>query len=79
VTQIIAQVFGPAASAAIAVASCESHLDPNAHNASGASGLFQLMPTWWAGRYDPYNPVVNTRLAHNLYLASGWSNWTCQP
>jgi hypothetical protein len=79
ITQIIQRVFGPAASAAIRVAQCESQLNPDAHNASGASGLFQLMPTWWAGRYNPYDPLVNTRLAHNLYLASGWSDWTCQP
>ena len=78
VVGIIEHYFGPAASQAISVASCESHLDPRAHNASGASGLFQLMPIWWQGQ-NPYDPVVNTRIAHQLYERSGWSPWSCQP
>jgi soluble lytic murein transglycosylase-like protein len=33
----------------VAVAQCESALSPQAYNASGASGLFQFMPsTYWA-------------------------------
>jgi hypothetical protein len=77
---IITRIFGSAASSAIAVARCESHLDPYAHNASGAAGLFQLMPSHWEAQgYDPYNPVTNTRIARRIYNGAGWSAWICQP
>ena len=77
---IIRRIFGAAAPAAIAVAECESHLDPLAHNPSGAAGLFQLMPVHWEAQgYDPYNAATNTRIAWHLYSNSGWSAWVCQP
>jgi soluble lytic murein transglycosylase-like protein len=77
---IITRIFGSAASSAISVARCESHLDPQAHNASGAAGLFQLMPSHWEAQgYDPYDPVTNTRIARRIYNGTGWSAWVCQP
>jgi hypothetical protein len=77
---VIERIFGSAAPAAISVATCESGLDPNAHNPSGAAGLFQLMPIWWEAQgYDPYDPVTNTTIAYHIYTSSGWSAWVCQP
>lgn len=77
---VITRIFGAAAGQAIAVAECESHLNPLAHNPSGAAGLFQLMPVHWEAQgYDPYNAATNTRIAYHLYRNSGWSAWVCRP
>jgi Lysozyme like domain len=71
---IIRAVFaGHNADLAVRVASCESGLDPRSQNASGASGLFQLMPTWWAGRFDPFDPLANARFAFRL--SRGGTDW----
>jgi len=78
---IIRYVF-PAATeeAAVRVAYCESHLYTYARNASGASGLFQLMPIHWQGRFDPFDPWANTRYAYRLSHAGySWTAWVCQP
>jgi hypothetical protein len=50
------------------VAHIESGGNPTAHNASGASGLFQFMPKTWAqyGRGDINDPVANTDAAMRL-------------
>ena len=53
----------------------ESGGNPNAHNASGASGLYQLMPRHWRGRFDPYDPERNARYALMLWRKSGWHPW----
>ena len=55
---------------------CESRCDPQAHNASGASGLLQLMPFWWKGR-DPYDPRVNLTIGLEVLNAQGWRAWSC--
>jgi hypothetical protein len=64
------------------IASCivgrESGWNPYATNRySGAAGLFQLMPSHWRGKFDPYNPYLNASYAyHDLYLPShSWSAW----
>lgn len=67
-------------SAAVSVASCESHLSPSAYNPSGAAGLFQLMPIWYAGKFDPFNALANTRAAYGLSSGGyNWTPWVCQP
>jgi hypothetical protein len=63
-----------------AIASCvvgrESGWNPRAVNPrSGSAGLFQLMPFWWRGKFDPFNPYLNARFAYGLYRQSGWSPW----
>ena len=67
---------------AVAVAKCEAYdwLDVNAYNPeSGASGLYQLIPYWHSWRLGPgesfFDPAVNVRIAHDLWLESGWSPW----
>jgi hypothetical protein len=63
--------------AAIRVAWCESRLNPRADNPrSTAAGLFQLLATWYAGKFNPYDAWANTRFA--LRLSNGgrsWSHW----
>lgn len=81
----IRRVFGAYGSAAIAVARCESSLNPNAYNPSGAAGLFQIMPGTWAGtaqaRRSRYNAAANIAGAHEIFVRDGysWREWTCKP
>jgi hypothetical protein len=56
---------------------CESNCKPDAHNRSGASGLMQLLPMWWRGRGDPYEPMFNLARALDVLDAQGWRAWSC--
>ena len=56
---------------------CESRCDPNARNRSGASGLMQLMPLWWRGKGDPFNPSYNLTRALYVLDVQGWNAWSC--
>lgn len=65
---------------AVAVATCESGLDPNATGALGEVGLFQLRPEYHAWRWrgkNGYDPVVNSEAALGLRRDSGWGPWSC--
>lgn len=83
---MIRQEFGPYGDGAVNVAMCESSLNPNAYNGVlGAAGLFQIIPgtfasTSYAGQ-DVYNPVVNIKAAHEIFVRDGysWREWACQP
>ncbi len=73
---------GPAK--ALAVARCESHLDPGAYG-NGNAGVFQQRVVYWPGRARTWgfpgvsafngraNVIVSVRMAH----ASGWGAWSC--
>lgn len=78
---------------ALAIVRCESNGDPNAYNPySGASGLFQFIPSTWAttapkaGYPDssPFEPEANTASAAwlaNRYEQLGydyWRAWSCR-
>jgi hypothetical protein len=86
VASMINQTFGSYAAAAMAVASCESGLNPNAYNSSsGASGVFQFLPSTWrttpyAG-YSPFNAWANIHAARSVFVRDGysWGEWSCQP
>jgi hypothetical protein len=78
--------FGPVANQAIAIAQCESNLNPGAISPGGGNwGLFQIntihkpwvesMGYSWNQMLDPY---VNTHIAKMLYDQSGWGPWTCK-
>ena len=69
---------------AIAVADCESHLNPSAYNSGGYAGLFQQSTRYWASRADSFgqrdrsvyngraNIIVSIRMAH---AARSWGDW----
>jgi hypothetical protein len=76
---------------AIAVATCESNMKPNAvsrPNTNGTTdrGLFQINDVWrdawppnvWARILDPH---VNIMMAHHAWKVGkrSWMYWTCQP
>lgn len=67
---------------ALRVANCESHYNPLAVNRySGASGLFQFMPSTWNAHFAGWNiwdPYAQARAALVFYN-NGWTNaWTCK-
>ncbi|TMC02991.1 MAG: transglycosylase [Chloroflexi bacterium] len=83
---IILDAFAPLGAAAqswaLRVAKCESNYNPYAVNrSSGASGLFQFLPSTWAG--SPYHaqsvfdPSANAHAAAWLYQRSGPGQWVC--
>jgi hypothetical protein len=63
---------------AVAIALAESHGQINAHNPSGASGLWQILgaPSGVSG--NVYDPATNARMAVAKYKQAGnsWSPWT---
>jgi hypothetical protein len=76
--------LGPDAQAwALRVAYCESRYHPNSVNSkTGAAGLFQFLPSTWAGSpyasQSPFDPVANTNAALWLYKRSGPGRWSCK-
>lgn len=74
---------------ALKVMDCESQGNPRARNPiSGASGLFQHLPIYWASRSaqagipgaDIFDPVANVRVAGWLWGQSNtWTHWACKP
>ncbi len=87
IAQDITNAFSPlgprAVQWAINVAYCESRYHPNSVNSSsGASGLFQFLPSTWAftpyASYSPFDPKYNSLAAAWLYNRDGPSQWQCQ-
>jgi hypothetical protein len=87
IAQYIYDAFNPlgprAVQWAMNVAWCESRYHPNSVNSdSGASGLFQFLPSTWAftpySKYSPFNPQYNALAAAWLYHRSGPNQWVCQ-
>ena len=65
---------------------CESFGDPDAKNPeSGASGLMQHLPSYWADRAtasgfhgaSPFDPIANIYASVWLLDIGGWSHWEC--
>lgn len=75
---------------AIRVMACESLGDPNARNPrSGASGLFQHIPSYWPersasagyGGASIFDPEANVAVAAWMiyeYPGGGWQHWVCK-
>lgn len=67
---------------ALCIIGHESNGDPEADNPrSTARGLFQILGSLWAPHYgisraDLYDPVLNTRLARDIWDNYGWSAWS---
>jgi len=87
VQDIIVKAFPPFGPSAVQwglrVAKCESGYNPNAVNrGSGASGLFQFLPSTWASmpqhNQSVFNPVANAQAAAVLYQRSGPNQWSCK-
>jgi hypothetical protein len=87
IQDIILNAFAPlgggAQQWALRVAKCESGYNPNAVNrSSGASGLFQFLPSTWAAlpwhNQSVFDPVANAQAAAYYYQHSGSSPWVCQ-
>jgi len=82
--QAIYAVFGgsPGLTWALRVARCESHDNPLAVNASsGASGLFQFMPSTWHAYFAGWNiwdPYAQARAALVFYNQGATNAWTCK-
>lgn len=80
VSEIIAaaaQEFGLSPDYLIAVANCESTLNPGAVSAAGYHGLFQFDQQTWAayGYGSIYDPVAQARTAARLIAAGQASRW----
>ncbi len=82
----ITDAFGPLGPAAVQwainVAYCESRYHPNSVNSSsGASGLFQFLPSTWSGTpyasSSPFDPRINALAAAWLYSHYGPGRWQC--
>jgi len=83
----ITDAFNPLGPAAVQwamnVAWCESRYHPNSVNTdSGASGLFQFLPSTWGGTpyasQSPFDPRANAFAAAWLYSHYGPGRWVCQ-
>ena len=87
IAQAIHNAFTPLGERAVEwafnVAWCESRYHPTSVNSSsGASGLFQFLPSTWAftpqHSLSPFDPVANSNAAAWLYSRDGPSQWECQ-
>lgn len=59
------------------IAIAESGGNPNAYNASGATGLWQILGAVVSGNL--YNPLVNAKNAVAKYNAGGYAPWESDP
>jgi transglycosylase-like protein with SLT domain len=87
----IRAVFGRYSNQALAIAQCESGLNPNARNprpvgGAHAAGVFQILDTstWYTTSYrhaSPYNASANIRAAYEIFHRDGnsWREWACRP
>lgn len=85
VEALILRYFGPAHyDKALAVAKCESGLNPRAYYA-GHAGIFQIAERWHRARVermgyawsDMYEAEPNIHVAHSIFTEQGWRPWTC--
>lgn len=71
--------------AAVQIAFCESGFNTSAHNTAGedSRGLMQINVASNANpqykSYDLFNPVINTKIAYQIYLNRNktFKDWTC--
>src|SRR5262245_30473034 len=56
---------------------CESQCQPSAWNRSGASGLMQVLASWFAAGEDPFDAGTNLTVALRVWERQGWPAWSC--
>jgi hypothetical protein len=87
IAKIITDAFSPLGPDAVVwamrIAYCESRYHPDSVNSdSGASGLFQFLPSTWGGtpwaNQSPFDPVANAQAAAWLYSHYGPGRWACK-
>jgi len=74
--------YGQSPSAMLAVARCESNLNPNSVNkSSGASGLFQFLPGTWRttpyASYSIFDAWANANAAAWMWSVGRRGEWVC--
>lgn len=74
--------YGQSPEAMLAVARCESNLNPNDVNpVSGASGLFQFLPSTWRttpfASYSIFDPWANANAAAWMWQQGRRGEWVC--
>jgi hypothetical protein len=70
---------------AVAVARCESRLNPRAYNPGGYAGVFQQATRYWPSRattygfrdYSVYNGRANVMVSVRMAHRGGWGPWAC--
>lgn len=77
-----AAAYGQDGNAMLAVAQCESGLNPGAYNASSAaSGLFQFLPGTWAttpyAGSNIFDPVASANAAAWMWSVGRRGEWVC--
>lgn len=87
IQQIITAAFAPQGQAAVTwglrIAKCESGYNPNAVNPSGATGLFQFMPSTFANTPPGkaggsiWDPVAQSQAAAWMYSQGRQGEWQC--
>ena len=77
-----AAAYGQSGDDMLRVATCESGLNPYAYNPAGWYGLFQFVPSTFAGTpygaYDIFDPVANANAAAWMWSVGRRGEWTCQ-
>ena len=83
---LVETFFGANTDAALRVMRCESGGNEFANNPSGASGLFQFMPSTWEWVMDEEYPGSVWDGMRNIEAAAilskggtDWSHWSCRP
>ena len=85
-TQIAAMIraaaarYGANGDQLVRVAMCESGLNPNARNASGAEGLFQFKPGTFYGHggHNIWDPADQADVAARMFAQGLAHEWTCR-
>ena len=70
---------------AVAVARCESRLNPRAYNPGGYAGVYQQATRYWPTRattygfhdYSVYNGRANVMVSVRMAHRGGWGPWAC--
>jgi uncharacterized protein YabE (DUF348 family) len=81
-----AAAWGADADQLLRVAYCESRYNPGAYNPSGASGLFQFLPSTWAANSvragfagaSVWDPVANANVAAYMFSRGQAGQWVCK-